>query len=105
MRVDLFAEGLVCPFAHQMVERVVVKRPTISAKPQPAARLGVAEQRAIVVNIAIDARHAPAWQDGEVKTTGLGLLRWNVEAPCRAILDQGPANLQTRTIGEAEGVG
>jgi hypothetical protein len=56
------------------------------------------------MNIAIEATRAPVWQDGEVKTPGFGLRRWNVEAPGRAILDQGPAYLQVCSIGEAEGV-
>ena len=40
-----------------------------------------------------------------MQATLLGLLGGDLEAPGRAVLDQGPANLKSRNVGEAERVG
>ena len=87
MRIDPLAEGLTRPSANQAVERVVAKRPAVSAEPEPAGRLGVTEQWAVMVDIAIDARRAPIGQDGEVRSAFFGLLGGDLDAPGRPVLD------------------
>ena len=42
---------------------------------------------------------------GKVQATLLGLLGGDLEAPGRAVLDQGSANLKSRNVGEAERIG
>ena len=58
-----------------------------------------------MVNIPIDARRRPIGQHGKVQATLLGLLGGDLDAPGRTVLDQGPANLKSRNVGEAERVG
>ena len=53
-------------------------------------------------HIPIDTRRTPVRQDGEVQATCLGLLWRDIEAPGRAILDEGATKFQSCDIGEAE---
>ena len=105
MRIDPLAEGRKRPSADQAVEPVFAKRPTALAEPEPAGRLGVPEAWSIEFDIPIDARRAPIGKHGKVQATLLGLLGGDLEAPGRAVLDQGPANLESRNVVEAERIG
>ena len=104
MRIDALAKGIKRALTDQAIESVGSEGSTILAQPESVCRFSVKQVGTVVLNIPIDTTRAPVWEDGQMEATGLCLLRRDVDAPGRAILDNGSANLLSCAIGEAERV-